>query len=124
MTDFSAYPTDDSLYDQPVAFAFSWDTDSPGVGSGTEVIYRWGEGYVVSSETYDAEVIHGDLIEAVRAAELYRVSSTTTAIESPELAAAEIAALLAADDAEPVQLLINGESWAVAAGQPARPIQQ
>jgi hypothetical protein len=119
MADFSSYPTDDSLYDQPTAYTFHWDTDSPGVGSGSETIYRWGEGYVVSSETYDSEVLHGDLIEAVRAAELHRVSSTTTAIESGELATAEIAAFLETDEADAVELLINGEPWVVEPGAAA-----
>lgn len=104
---------DPVLEEGELVYSLYWDSGGPGAGAEYESVYLWeGQYFAVLSYEEEMQGPFATLREAIEACELTYVNEAVEAIDSTELRAAEIAALLRTDAETSLQrLTINNEEW-------------
>ncbi|WP_026370077.1 hypothetical protein [Kallotenue papyrolyticum] len=107
------FDVDTILEEGELVYSLYWDSGAPGAGADSEAVYLWDEEYfAVLSYEEEMQGPFATLREAIEACELNYVNESVEAIDSTELRAAEIAALLRTDAETSLQrLTINNEDW-------------
>ena len=101
------------IEDGQCVYSVSWDTGSPGGGSGCERVYTLTGAYAVACDDGERSGPYSTLCEAISSTEqLYLVGPATIEIESKELNADEIMSMLkrfeGIDEPE-LKIIINSE---------------
>lgn len=96
-----------------IVYSVFWDSGAPGAGADYELIFKWRDSYAARLSFDEPQGPYNSLAQAVRAAELNRITSATVSIDSQELSPEQIAKMLRYVGELPFGLRINGEIWLV-----------
>jgi hypothetical protein len=96
-----------------IVYSLFWDSGAPGPGAEYESVFKWRDSYAVCLSFDEPQGPYNSLMQAVKAAELNRVTEATVSIDSQEISSEQIAKMLRHLGKPPFALRINGEIWLV-----------